>query len=273
MSFRDLSASACVRQTVVTKKLSLGPQSCEQSESRSEYHLRMNITPTRKDAVFTFLAVIASLASMVGCGASGAANNPPAKASSQQSAQLAVTPTTLNLGSVGVGSSGTATASLAATGGDVTVTSASSSNSRFALSGISLPLTIPAGQSAEFTVTFSPQTTGAASGTLTFSSNATPSSTINNLAATGTAAQTYTVQLSWAPSTSSNIVGYNIYRSPLGSECGAYARVNSALNPSTSFGDSSVADGQTYCYVTTAVNSSKQESSFSAPVEATVPAP
>jgi HYDIN/CFA65/VesB family protein len=233
----------------------------------------MNIALTRNAAVFTFLAVMASLASMVGCGGSGAANNPPAKTSSQQAPQLAVTPVTLNIGSVGVGSSGTATASLAATGADVTVTSASSNNSQFALSGISLPVTIPAGQSAEFTVTFTPQTAGAASGTLTFSSNATPSSTINNLAATGTAAQTYTVQLSWAPSTSSNIVGYNVYRSPFGSGCGAYARLNTALNPSTFFGDSSVADGQTYCYVTTAVNSSNQESPFSTPVEATVPAP
>jgi hypothetical protein len=215
---------------------------------------------------------------MAGCGGSGAATNSTTKTSStssQQSAQLTVTPATLNIGGVGVGTSGTATASLAATGADVTVTSASSSNSRFALSGISLPLTIPAGQSAEFTVTFSPQATGAASGTLTFSSDATPSSITDTITGTGTgnAAQTYTVELSWAPSTSSNIVGYNVYRSPFGSACGAYARVNSALNPSTSFGDSSVADGQTYCYVTTAVNSSNQESSFSTPVEATVPAP
>src|ERR1700733_6428826 len=99
-------------------------------------------------------------------------------------------------------------------------------------------------------ISISPQATGAVSGTLTFSSDATPSSTTDMIAGTGTAAavQTYTVQLSWAPSTSSNIVGYNIYRSPLGSACGAYARVNSTLNPSTSFGDNSVADGQTYCY-------------------------
>jgi hypothetical protein len=239
----------------------------------------MNVAPTRNAAaVFSFLAIMASLASIVGCGGSGAATNSTIKTSStssQQSAQLTVTPATLNIGSVGVGTSGTATASLAATGGDVTVTSASSSNSRFALSGISLPLTIPAGQSAEFTVTFSPQATGPVRGTLTFSSDSTPSSITDTIAGTGTgtAAQTYTVELSWAPSTSSNVVGYNIYRSPLGSACGAYARVNSTPNPSTSFGDSSVADGQTYCYVTTAVNSSNQESSFSTPVEATVPAP
>lgn len=233
----------------------------------------MKIAPTRKVAVFTLLAIMASLASTLGCGGSGAVSNPPAKSSTQQSAQLTVTPASLSVGSVVVGGSSTATATLAATGGDVTVTSASSSNSRFALSGISLPLTIPAGQSAEFTVTFSPQATGAASGTLTFSSDATPSQTTDTIAGTGTAAQTYTVQLSWAPSTSSNIVGYNVYRSPFGSACGAYARVNTALNPSTSFGDVSVADGQTYCYVTTAVNSSNQESPFSTPVEATVPAP
>jgi hypothetical protein len=236
--------------------------------------LRMNATLTRQVAIFACLAVTASLSSMLGCGSSGVASMPVTKTSTtEQSAQLAVTPATLNVGNVAVGASGTATGSLTATGADVTVTSASSSNSRFALSGITLPVTIPSGQSANFTVTFSPQATGTASGTLTFASNATPSSLTGSLAGTGTSAPAYTVQLSWEPSTSSNIVGYNVYRSPFASVCGAYARLNSAPNPSTSFGDGSVADGQSYCYVTTAVNSSSQESPFSAPVAATVPAP
>jgi ASPM-SPD-2-Hydin domain-containing protein len=238
---------------------------------RSQDNLRMNLAPRRYLAVFPFLATLFGLATLLGCGATSVGN--PAKTSTEQQTQLAVTPGTLNLGSVAVGATGTATASLTATGADVTVTSASSSNSRFTLSGISLPLTIPAGQSAEFTVTFSPQATGAATGTLTFASNATPPSLTDPLTGTGTPAPTYTVNLSWEPSTSSNIVGYNVYRSTLANACGAYGRLNSALNPSTTYGDSSVVDGQSYCYVTTAVNSSNQESPYSAVVEASIPAP
>lgn len=187
--------------------------------------------------------------------------------------QLTVTPTSLNLGSVAVGASGTASGSLTASGANVTITAASSNNSRFDLSGISLPVTIQAGHSAAFNVTFSPQTTGAASATLTFVSNGVPTSITDSLTGTGTTPPAHTVSLSWNPSTSSNIVGYNIYRSTLGTACGTYARLNTSLNVATSYGDSSVVDGQSYCYVTTAVNSSNEESEYSAVVQATIPAP
>jgi Abnormal spindle-like microcephaly-assoc'd, ASPM-SPD-2-Hydin len=187
--------------------------------------------------------------------------------------QLAVTPTTLSLGNVAVGASGTAAGSLTASGANVTITAASSNNSRFDLSGISLPMTIQAGHSAAFNVTFSPQTTGTASATLTFVSNGVPTSITDALTGTGTTAPSHTVNLSWNPSSSSNIVGYNIYRSTFGTACGSYARLNSSLNESTSYGDSSVVDGQSYCYVTTAVNSSNEESAYSAVVRAIIPAP
>jgi hypothetical protein len=189
------------------------------------------------------------------------------------SAKLTVSPTTLNLGSVAVGADGTAEGTLTASGADVIVSSASSSNSRFSLSGITLPAKIPAGKNATFTVTFNPQATGSASGTLTFVSNAAPSSTVDDLTGTGTSDPQHTVSLSWNPSSSSNIVGYNIYRSSYVTSCGSYSRLNSAINKSTSYGDSTVVDGQKYCYVTTAVNSKKEESGYSAVVEATIPAP
>jgi hypothetical protein len=187
--------------------------------------------------------------------------------------QLSVTPTALNLGNVAVGGSGTGSGTLAATGANVTLTGASSNNSQFAISGISLPMTIQAGQSAAFTVTFNPQSIGAASATLTFASNAAPPTITDALTGTGTKAPVHTVNLSWKASTSTDIVGYNIYRSTFGTACGAYAKLNSALNHSTTYGDSSVVDGMTYCYVTTAVNGSNEESSYSAVVQAKIPAP
>ena len=177
--------------------------------------------------------------------------------------QLAVTPTTLGLGSVVVGTSGTASGNLTASGASVTVTGASTNNSVFSVGGLSLPVTIPAGQSVPFTVTFSPQTTGAATATLTFSSNAQPSTTSETLSGTGTPAPTHTVNLSWNASTSSNISGYNVYRAVYVSSCGSFSKINSTLNTGTLYTDSAVTDGTSYCYATTAVNSSNEESGYS----------
>jgi hypothetical protein len=177
--------------------------------------------------------------------------------------QLTVTPTTLPLGNVVDGTSGTASGSLTASGADVTVTAASTNNSVFSVGGLSLPVTIPAGHSASFTVTFSPQTSGAASATLTFTSNAQPATTTESLTGTGTAAPTHTVSLSWNASSSSDISGYNIYRAVYTSSCGSFGKINTALNTGTLYTDSGVADGTSYCYAATAVNSSNEESGYS----------
>ena len=177
--------------------------------------------------------------------------------------QLGVSPSTLSIGSVVVGTTGSASGSLTASGASVTVSAVSSSNSLFSLGGLSLPVTIPAGQSTSFSVTFGPQTTGAASGTLTFTSNAQPSTTTETVTGTGEAAPTYSVSLSWTASTSSNISGYNIYRAVYTTSCGSFAMINPTLNASTAYADSSVTDGTSYCYTTTAVNSSNQESGYS----------
>jgi hypothetical protein len=177
--------------------------------------------------------------------------------------QLTVTPTTLGVGSVVVGTSGTASGSLTASGANVTVTAASSNNSVFSLGGLALPVTIPAGQSASFTVTFSPQVSAAASATLTFTSNAQPSTTTETLTGTGTPAPVRTVDLSWTASTSPNISGYNIYRAVYTTSCGSFSKINAVLNTTTLYTDSVVTDGTSYCYATTAVNSSNEESSYS----------
>lgn len=188
--------------------------------------------------------------------------------------QLAVSPTALAVGSVIVGTSGSASGSLSASGASVTVTAATINNSSFSLGGLSLPVTIPAGQSAAFTVTFTPQTTGAATATLTFTTNAQQAAITESVTATGAAAPTYNVSLSWAASTSSNISGYNIYRAAYTSSCGSFSKINPALNTSTSYTDSGVTDGTSYCYATTAVNSSDVESGYSNTVSnVQIPAP
>lgn len=177
--------------------------------------------------------------------------------------QLTVSPTTLGLGNVVAGSSGSASGSLTASGASVTVTAASTNNSVFSVGGLSLPATIQAGKSTSFLVTFSPQVAGSASAVLTFTSSAQPGTTTENLTGTGTSAPTHSVNLSWNASTSSNISGYNIYRAVFKTSCGSYSKVNTVLNTGTLYTDSSVVDGTSYCYASTAVNTSSEESGYS----------
>jgi hypothetical protein len=177
--------------------------------------------------------------------------------------QLTVTPATLGLGSVMVGSSVSASGSLGASGASVTVSGASTNNSVFTIGGFSLPHTIAAGQSANYTITFNPLVSGAASATLTFTSNAQNATTTEALTGTGTPAPNHSVALSWNASTSPNISGYNIYRAPYSTSCGSYATINTLLNTTTMYTDSSVANGSAYCYVTTAVDASNTESGYS----------
>lgn len=189
----------------------------------------------------------------------------------EQQAQglLSVNPTTISVGNVTVGSSGTQTGTLQATAASVTVSSVSVDNAAFVISGLSFPVTIPAGQGINFTVTFTPQTSGSVSANASFTSDASNSPTAATLTGTGVAQSVHTVNLSWIASTSPDVVGYNVYRRT--GAGGSYAQINTTLNPTTQYTDAAVADGQTYYYETTAVNSSDEESARSNSVQAVIP--
>jgi len=181
--------------------------------------------------------------------------------------QLTLSPTALSFGNVNVGTSMTQPLSLSATGGTVIVSSASSSNSQFSISGASFPLTIAAGQNTTIDAVFSPSQSGASSGTVTFASTASNSQISESLTGTGVTPQ-YTVSLSWSASTSSGVTGYNVYR---GTAVGSYSKINATLDSTTTYSDSTAVSGVTYYYAATAVNSSGQESAYSSPVQVAVP--
>jgi hypothetical protein len=189
----------------------------------------------------------------------------------QNQGTLSVSPSTIGVGNVTVGISGTQTGSLNASGASVTVSSVSVGSSEFSVSGLTFPVTLSAGQSVNFTVTFTPQSSGFASASASFISNASNSATPATFTGTGVAAPIHTVNLSWTASTSPNVVGYNIYRSA--ATGGNYIQINTVLNATTDYIDTSVVDGQTYYYETTAVNSSGEESARSSAVEAVIPPP
>ncbi len=77
------------------------------------------------------------------------------------------------------------------------------------------------------------------------------------------------ILLSWNPSNSPGVVGYNVYRSTVSG--GPYTKINSALISGTTYNDQAVQSGQTYYYVTTAVNNQGMESGYSNQASATAP--
>jgi hypothetical protein len=179
---------------------------------------------------------------------------------------LSPTPSGVNFGTVTDGTTATQIVNLINTGNsNVSITSAIASGTGFSASGGS-NVTLTPTQSVTVTVSFDPQSTGSLSGTLSVSSNA-PVLQIP-LSGTGTQASQHTVSLSWTPSTS-QVIGYYVYRGT--APGGPYSRVNSSVDPFTTYADSTVAGGQSYYYVVTSVDSGNVESVYSNQVETTIP--
>jgi hypothetical protein len=191
----------------------------------------------------------------VGVGGTGVAASKP---------QLTIAPTTLSFGNVAAGTTETLTLGLNTSAGSITISSASSSSSQFAMPGTKFPLTVTAGKETSINVTFTPANDGEKSGTLTFVSNAANSPASEALTGNGTAPY---VTLSWIASESAT--GYNVYRGT--SETGTYTKINSSLDKDTSYTDKTIVEGSTYYYATTAVNSSGKESIYSTRVKVVVP--
>ena len=134
----------------------------------------------------------------------------------------------------------------------------------FTVDGLTLPVTLEAGHSVTFSIRFSPLSTGPANSM--FQGLNSNGNVIVAVPLTGTGV--HSVSLSWNASTS-EVTGYNVYRGTVSG--GPYSKLNSLLDPGTTFIDTAVAAAHTYYYVTTAVNSSGQESAYSNQVKAVVP--
>jgi hypothetical protein len=77
------------------------------------------------------------------------------------------------------------------------------------------------------------------------------------------------VSLAWQASTSEDVVGYNVYRGK--NSGGPYHKINHQLDSDTAYTDNRCISGRTYYYVTTAVNSAGEESTYSNEAQATIP--
>jgi P pilus assembly chaperone PapD len=187
-------------------------------------------------------------------------------------------PASLNFGNAAIGSSEKLAVTLK-NNGNSNLTISGVSVTGLGVSSISTGLsgsTIAPGQTATLNVTFAPKSvwlTAKMSGSVKISSSATNSPTVITLNGTAVSATghstgaAHSVLLSWSPSSSSGVVGYNVYRASPGT---AYILVYSAMN-GLNCTDGTVQSGQTYTYVVTAVNSAGEESAESGSATAVVP--
>jgi fibronectin type 3 domain-containing protein len=197
---------------------------------------------------------------------------------------ISASPTSLTFGNEAVGNTEKLAVTLKNTGNlNVTI-------SQVSLTGIDANVTsglngqtIAPGQIATFVVNFAPKRAELMSGSVKISSNAANSPTVITLSGTGVSpgvsrgvsppslpsATAHSVALSWDASTSSGVVGYKVYRAI--SPSTAYAILFSSPISGLNYTDETVAAGQTYTYVVTAVNSAGEESVHSGSVTAVIP--
>jgi hypothetical protein len=108
-------------------------------------------------------------------------------------ATLTVSPASLTFTNVQVGQTPSQTETVQNTGGEnATISSVPITGTGFTISGITTPLTLTPGQSASFSVTYSPLSAGSASGTVTIDSNATNPALSVTLAGTAVTAGSLT---------------------------------------------------------------------------------
>jgi hypothetical protein len=175
-------------------------------------------------------------------------------------------------GSVSLNSPATQTVQLTSSGtAAVTINAASVVGTGFTMTGLTAPMTLAPGQSATLSLQFTPAVVGVAAGTVTISSDAGGGSTSTIvLSGTGAAAATYQVQLSWAAPDSSDdaVTGYNVYRAANG---GTYQKLNSTVNPPTTYSDTTVQSGTSYTYEVMSVDAAGVESAASNVYTAAIP--
>ena len=189
---------------------------------------------------------------------------------------LALSSTSLDFGIVSVGSSGTQSLTVTSNGTSaLTINSATISGAGFSVSGASFPLSLTPGNSVTLQVQFSPASAGSYTGTLSLSTNTQGSGTstisLSGTGQSGTTSTAYEVQLSWAAPTSTTdpVTGYNIYRESGGSS--TYQLLNTTLDTSSTFTDTTVANGTTYSYYVESVDAAGNQSGPSNVFTAAIP--
>ncbi|MGC2829312.1 MAG: choice-of-anchor D domain-containing protein, partial [Candidatus Acidiferrum sp.] len=181
-----------------------------------------------------------------------------------------VSPTSLSFGNVTTGTTSAAqNVTITNTGNSsVTISQISLTGSGYLMTGGAAPVTLSPTQNLILTIQFNPTVAGSVNGSISIVSNASGSPATVSLSGTGVLPVQHSVALSWTASTST-VSGYNVYRGTVSG--GPYTKINSSLVAGLSYTDLMVQSGTTYYYVTTAVDSSGNESVYSNEVSAPIP--
>ncbi len=162
----------------------------------------------------------------------------------------------------------------------------------FSISGAISPITGGAGATVTLSGPAAATSTSSSAGTYTFTGLLSGSYTVTptsrgfsytppsqqvtlsaaNVAAinfTATPQAVHSVSLTWSSSPTTTVTGYNVYRTTISGSL--FARVNSSPITGLVYTDSTVQNGLTYYFVTTAVDPSGGESVFSNQVPAIIP--
>jgi len=183
---------------------------------------------------------------------------------------LGISPASLSFGNVTTGtSSASQNVTITDTGNaNVTISQITLNGSAYSMTGGSAPVTLTPSQNLILASQFDPTVTGSVSGSISMVSNATGSPATVSLSGTGVVPVQHSVALTWSASTST-VSGYNVYRGTVSG--GPYTKINSSLVAILTYTDSTVQSGTTYYYVTTAVDSSGDESVYSNGASAPIP--
>jgi uncharacterized repeat protein (TIGR01451 family) len=194
-------------------------------------------------------------------------------------AAVQLNPNSVNFGSLVLQTTSTKSITLQNSGDvNVKISGVTVAGAGFGYADLSPGFSLSPNQTVTFQVWFKPTVKGVAAGTVSVISANLSSPATLSLAGTGVTSTSpnpsptptptaHSVHLSWAPS-SSSVVGYHVYRGQVSG--GPYSSASSSVD-ALSFDDSGVADGTTYYYVVTAVDSSGAESAYSNQATAQIP--
>ena len=187
--------------------------------------------------------------------------------SQARASTVTANPSSLDFGNVAAGGSSTLSVVLTNTGATRVTIVRLLVHGKWLSTDMKVPVTLKRGHQLTFHVTFAPQADGSQSGNITMFSSQELVAKIP-WRGTGTGSQ-HSVNLWWNPSVSPDVVGYNVYRA--GKPGGPYKKLNSSIDTTTQYSDDTVREQRTYYYVTTAVDSSGQESTYSNMSKAVIP--
>ena len=184
---------------------------------------------------------------------------------------LTLSATNVPFGNVDLNTPATQSVTLNSSGSAaLTISSGSVSGSEFSISGISFPVTLNPGQTANLNIQFDPTTAGAATGAVTLTSNASPGTATIALSGTGVTGSSQ-VDLTWNAPTSSPdpVAGYNIYRATGNSS--TFQLLNATADTSTAYTDTTVQNATSYTYYVESVDAQGNQSGPSNTYSASIP--